>query len=505
MKKNSFSICLILLSVIFMQTLVNAEETKSKKYEPSWESLAQWETPQWFEDAVLGVYCHWGPYSVPGYRFNKGSEQVDSGLWYGRFMYIPNDADRDNFGVYDFHRKTYGPADKFGYHDIVDLFKAEKWDPERWAQLYRDVGVDFAGVCGQYSDGYPMWDSKYDTYNAKLTGPKRDVVAEMFAAAKKYGMKTIISFHEIPGEIYNAGRKYCPEGVGVNNPKYKDLYEEESEEELLNKAREVVDKYLPDQMWFQHAYGDEDEWMSFIAHYYNTAEKKGKGKDVFISHKGGSAPLSCSVLDLEGGNFPNGIWVWEGMKEPKKERWQKDVPIGNFWAYAEGVGCRPVNMLVDGIVDRISKNGVTLLDVAPKGDGTLPVEQIVGLKQLGAWMAVNKEALYAARCAPFNKGGIDAWSAGDSIRFTEKLPYLYAIELGNSWPPTVGFAEYGNSEKPKVPYKIPGIRPVKGSEIRMLGDVMSLPWHMDGDDLVIEKLPAPLPCDHAWAFKILIE
>jgi alpha-L-fucosidase len=287
--------------------------------------------------------------------------------------------------------------------------------------------------------------------------------------------------------------------VNVNDPQYVDLYEEESDEELYNKLWEVVDKYRPDQMWFQYAYGNEGQWKTFIAHYFNSAEHWGKG--VLISHKGGSAPYSCSILDIEGGIFPDGVWEWAGMEEPQKQRWQKDVPIGNYWAYAEGVGCRPVNMLVDGIVDRISKNGVTLLDVAPKADGTLPQAQIDGLRKLGDWMAINKLALYAARPAPYVEGGVDTWRAG-SIRFTEKEDYLYAIELGNEWPPTVGFADYEDSKPPRAPYDIPGVKPVKGSEIRMLGHNKPLPWHLEGNNLVIEELPDPLPCDYAWSFMI---
>ena len=153
----------------------------------------------------------------------------------------------------------------------------------------------------------------------------------------------------------------------------------------------MVDKYQPDQIWFEDEYCGEEHWKDFIAYYYNSAEEW--GKEVFISQKHLEAPLSSSVLNIEGGIFPDGIWEWAGMTEPQEQRWQKDVPIGKYWAYATGVGCRPVNMLADGIVDRISKNGVTLLNVAPKADGTLPQAQIDGLKELGKWMAVDKEAL----------------------------------------------------------------------------------------------------------------
>jgi alpha-L-fucosidase len=191
------------------------------------------------------------------------------------------------------------------------------------------------------------------------------------------------------------------------------------------------------------------------------------------------------------------------MTEPQEQRWQKDMPIGNYWAYAEGVGCRPLNLLIDEIIDIASKNGVTLLDVAPKADGTLPQEQIDGLKELGEWMNINKEALYAAKPAHFVEGGADDWRVG-TMRLLEKGDYLYAIEMGNEFPSTKGFAEYDDSTPPSVPIVIPNFAPAKGSVIRMLGSEEDLDWHMDGEDLVIDELPEQLPCDHAWAFKIRI-
>jgi alpha-L-fucosidase len=238
-----------------------------------------------------------------------------------------------------------------------------------------------------------------------------------------------------------------------------------------------------------------------MAYYYNKGEAW--NKEVMVTQKMGSLPDECSALNIEGGIFPDGIWEWAGLTEPRKDRWQKDVPIGNFWAYAEGVGCRPVNMLVDGIVDRASKNGATLLDVAPKADGTLPVEQIEGLKQLGEWMAINREALYAAKPAPFHDGGVDTWAAG-TMRFTEKGKYLYAIELGNVWPTKKGFADYEESLLPAAPLRIPGAIPVEGSAVRLLGYDKDLSWHIEGNDLVIETLPDKLPCEHAWTFKIQV-
>jgi alpha-L-fucosidase len=504
---KTLKVPVIWISVLLLGTLLrcgtkeDAVQTKRVIYEPTWESLSQWKMPQWFDEAVLGIYCHWGVYSVPGYRFNEGSEQVDSGLWYGMFMYLPNGKGIQNYGVYDFHRKTYGEPCEAGYHELIPLFKAEKWDPDEWIELYKYAGADFAGLAAEHADAFIMWDSEFDEYNSMDKGPHRDLLGDLFAAARKAGLKTVVTFHEVPENMWDYGRQYCPEGEGVNNPDFASFYDKDPFTIQNKKLLEVVDKYQPDQIWFEDPYCGEENWLDFIAYYYNSAEKW--GKEVFISQKYDFAPLSASVFDVEGGIFPDGIWHWAGMTEPQEQRWQKDVPIGNFWAYADGVGCRPVNMLVDGIVDRISKNGATLLNVSPKADGTLPQEQIDGLKELGDWMAINKEALYAAKPAHFIEGGADDWKTG-TMRLVEKGDYLYAIELGNVWPTDKGFADYEESSPPTVPVVIPNLTPVEGSTIKMLGSEEELSWHMDGNDLVIEELPEQLPCGYAWSFKIQI-
>jgi alpha-L-fucosidase len=130
-------------------------------------------------------------------------------------------------------------------------------------------------------------------------------------------------------------------------------------------------------------------------------------------------------------------------------------------------------------------NGVTLLSLAPLPDGTLPPSQVETMKKLGVWMAINKTALYASKPAPFSEGGPGVSKAG-SIRFTTKGNYLYAIDL----------------EKPDAPFEIPGVQPVKDSKITMLGSSDELTWHQEGNNVVIENIPDPLPCDYAWSFKI---
>ena len=168
---------------------------------------------------------------------------------------------------------------------------------------------------------------------------------------------------------------------------------------------------------------------------------------------------------------------------------QATTPVPGFgYAYAAGREDKTpaeiedsVNALVDGMVDVTSKNGVTLLSVAPKADGTLPDSQVRILKKLGGWMQVNKEALYGADCR--------TPCAAGTLRFTRKGPCLYAIDL----------------KEPTVPTVIPGVTPVQGSNIRMLGSDKNLAWRQVDGNVVIEELPDPLPCDHAWVFTIRVD
>ena len=492
---------LLRLNLITMLLLAFTVFVSGQDYEPEWKSLARHETPEWFEDAVLGIYFHWGIYSVPAF-----------GCWGGRNMYMPEGGTSENWGhiedkyenTYDYVSKVYGvPGLEFGYKDFIPMFTAEQWDPDEWAGLFKEAGADFAGPVAIHHDGFAMWDSEHHEYNSGDMGPMRDIVGEMLEAVRKQDMKTFASFHYYTNWFFfNPGRMICPYKTDVNDPQYSGLYgpvrdtkgpwqnepiSEEFQKGWYKNVIEVIDRYSPDQLWFEIGFSDpecigENYVMSSLAHYFNTAQKQ--GKEVVVTRKSDDLPLSCSVLDIEAGE----------LNKAQKEVWQTDIALGtnHSWAYSPDAVCRPVNMIIDEIIERKSKNGVTLLSVAPKADGTLPPSQIEGLKEIGKWMAINKEALYATRPAPFLKGGSKNWKSG-SIRFTQKGKYLYAIELGNELMDVEDAHKYTASKKPTAPYVIPGVKPIISSEVKMLGIKEALPWHMDGGDLVIESLPDPLP------------
>ena len=471
-------------------------------YEPTWESLMKHDaTPQWYEDAVLGFYFHWGPYSVPAFSC--------SGYW---TMYIKGSD------TYELVKERYGePGIEFGYKDFVPLWKADKYDPEQWARLFKYAGADFAGPGAEHHDGFALWDTEFDEWNSVDMGPGIDIVGTLIEACRKEGLKTSVAIHNWRTYItYDTGRRLCPPGVDVNNEKYTGLYGPIHKpthrrpidndypgydwpyshwDERLNKWQELVDKYQFDLAWWEHMdSGNPPDALKrqMLAYYFNAAKRW--NKEVVVTSKKlwenrrQDLPPQISPLNLEIGYLP----------APRAQKWQTDIPLGRSWAYTPRVGCKDMEELTEIIINNVAKNALTFFSVAPKPDGSLPKEQVEGLKKLGDWMAINKEALHATVPAPFVRGGTNKWRYG-SIRFTRKKEYLYAIDL----------------EKPEAPYRIPGVEPLEGSEIMMLGSDKPLKWHTEepeheddddeSDTLVIEEMPDPLPCDHAWSFKIQID
>jgi alpha-L-fucosidase len=509
---------IITLMILLLAAMSGFSQTDKKgvkylegSYKANWQSLAKHETPDWYKDAVLGIYFHWGIYSVPAF-----------GCWGGRNMYLPNGGNSEDWGhiedkyknTYDYVKQVYGkPGTEFGYKDFIPMFNAEKWEPDVWAALFRESGADFAGPVAIHHDGFAMWDSEFAEYNSMDKGPKLDITGEMLEAVRKYGMKTFVSFHQYTNWFFfNPGRKICPPGVDVNNHEFAGLYgpvreykgdwqkypfSEAFQQAWYNKVKEVIDKYRPDQIWYEIGFSDEDcvgpnYVKAIMAHYFNSAEQW--GGEVVVTRKDDDLPLSCSVLNLEA----------HSEDEAQEVIWQTDIALGtnHAWAYSPDAVSRPANVVIDEIVDRKSKNGVTLLSLAPLPDGTLPPSQVIVLKQM-EWMAVNKEALSATRPAPFVEGGSDLRKSG-TIRFTEKELYCYAIELGNKWDKEDVSGNDTQSTPPSVPFMIPGVTPIKDSKITLLGSEMSLPWHQEGENVVIKALPNPLPGEYAWSFKIQV-
>ena len=470
----------------------------------TWESLAQHPNPAWFDDAKFGIYAHWGVYSVPAF----GNE------WYARWMYQPGEV--PNRGDYfRYHTERFGDPTRFGYKDLVPRFTAEKFDAAEWAELYRRAGARFAGPVAEHHDGFSMWASEVNAWNAARMGPKRDVTGELARELRARGLKFLASLHHerrwwFYETSYTDDRRHDTEdpryaGIGKLYPPPHAKGAPTSPEYMREweaKVREVVDKYRPDVLWFdgglnREAYyrsalpGFREHVRSAVAYYYNKAEEW--KKPVVVTYKHQDLPEGAGILDLERGRMA-------GLS-PKK--WLTDTAVDRrSWCYVRNPDYKPVNEIVDVLVDIVSKNGNMLLNVGPRPDGTIPDEQKAILLGIGKWLEVNGEAIYGTRAWRTHGEGPTRETAGtfgerqevrytaEDIRFTTRGDALYAIAL--DWPAG------------SVTIRSLAARDVNVRSVRLLGNSGELKWSWVAEGLRIEP-PAERPCDHACAFKLVLE
>ena len=353
------------------------------------ESLAQYRCPDWFRDAKFGIWAHWGPQAVP----------MD-GDWYARGMYEPGN------GHYKYHLAHYGHPSTNGYKDIIPLWKAEKWDPDRLMALYKKAGARYFVSMGSHHDNFFLWDSKIHRWNAVQMGPHRDVVGEWQKAAKKYGLRFGVSEHlGASFTWFQSSHRSDTTGpmAGVPydgaDPKYQDLYHFPARPDdkgwyskdprwhqiWYNSVKELVDLYHPDLLYTDGGvpFGNE-VGRSLIAHLYNL-DLQGRDKlEAVYTCKQESKGMW--VEDLERGVMPR----------INPNPWQTDTSIGD-WYYNRNWKFRPVSWSIHMLVDIVSKNGNLLLNVVQRPDGSLDPQVESDLEELARWIAIHGEAIYDTR------------------------------------------------------------------------------------------------------------
>lgn len=346
-----------------------------------WHSLEQFRVPKWYEDAKFGIFIHWGPYSVPAFQDE----------WYSRKMYVKGDP------AFDHHVKTWGPQSKFGYKDFIPLLTAEKFDAGQWLDLFVKAGAKYVVPVAEHHDGFAMYDSALNRWNAKNMGPKRDIIGEIAAAAKKRGVVFGVSNHRAEHWWFmNGGREFDSD---VNDPAYEDFYgparpqsetpSKQFKDDYLARLCELVDKYQPQLFYF-------DTWAerpplspylrAFAAHYYNRATQW--ALPVAINYKNHMFAPRAAVPDVERGQL--------GDIQPYF--WQSDTSVGiRSWCHTHDEQYKPAELIIGDLCDIVSKNGTLLLNIGPKADGTIPAEAVKILETIGAWLKVNAEAIYGTR------------------------------------------------------------------------------------------------------------
>lgn len=416
------------------QYLRKIEEVIEKgPYKDNWDSLSKMRKPDWFSDAKFGIFIHWGLYSVA----------ANSNEWYSRNMYIPG------YPAFEHHVKTYGPQKEFGYKDFIPLFTAEKFDPKEWVQLFKEAGAEYFFPVSEHHDGFQMYQSEISHFNAGEMGPKRDVLGELKKAGEEAGLTFCTSNHraehwwfmghgkEFGSDIkepLKRGDFYWP---AMPEPDNEDLFSEPyPTEEFLNdwliRVCEIIDQYEPALLyfdwWIQHE-AFKGHLKKLMAYYYNRAEEW--GKEVAICYKHDAIPFGMGVVEVERGGF----------KDPKPYVWQTDTAVAhNSWCYTDTLDYKTPYDIICMLIDVVSKNGNLLLNVGPKGDGSIPEGDTHILKEIGKWMSVNGEAIKGSR--PWRKckegpteeaegqfsDGKKSYTEKD-IKFTAKGSSIYAFMM----------------------------------------------------------------------------
>ncbi|HTL69624.1 MAG TPA: alpha-L-fucosidase [Lacunisphaera sp.] len=424
---------LLVIAALALPGLLAAQDSR-KPYEPTFASLEKaTPVPEWFKDAKFGIYFHWGVYSVPAF----------ANEWYPRTMYIAGSTENRH------HLATYGTLAEWPYDHFItgDRDKQGRWvqfapklksaggkfDPDEWAQLFADAGAKFAGPVAEHHDGFSLWASKVNPWNAQDMGPHLDLVRLLTDAIRRHDMKVFLSMHHafnITG-YYSAVPK-------TDDPKLQMLYGQQGKEKneafWLAKHKEIIDGYQPDIIYqdFNLHLISQPVLLGFLAYYYNQAATW--HKEVVATFKDGLND-KCAVLDYERG----------GPADIKEPYWLTDDAISSSsWCYTEGLGYYSTQQILHGFIDRISKNGNMVLDIAPQADGTIPPEQKAILHGLGSWLHKYGEAIYATRAwvrygeGPTKMGAAHgvmgpprAGTARD-VRYTRSKDNstLYAIMLG---------------------------------------------------------------------------
>ncbi len=476
------------------------------------ESFGSYRYPDWFRDAKFGIWAHWGPQAVPR-----------QGDWYARKMYesdVYNRQTNQPTGKpgreYLYHLEHYGHPSEFGYKDIIPLWKAGRWDPEKLMALYKRVGAKYFVSMGTHHDNFFLWDSKIHRWNSVKMGPMKDVVGLWQQAARKEGLRFGVSEHL--GASYTwfqPSHRSDPSGPmkGIPydgaNPEYQDLYhpptapddfawltkDPANQKNWLSCITELIDLYHPDLLYSDGELPFGEVGRTMLAHYYN--------EDIINNNGILNAVYTCKHL------VSDGRWVMDiergAMDSISVDPWQTDTSIGD-WYYRTGQKYMTGTEVIQMLVDIVSKNGNLLLNVVQTPEGDLEQDVLDILEEIAAWTAVNGEGIFGTR--PWKVYGegpsmqkqekgrfggvrdVRPYEATD-IRFTTRDETLYAFCMGSP----------SNDIRINSLGKKSTLADIKVRSVSMLGSDEKLKWRQEDEALMITK-PAKLPEWQVVTFKI---
>ncbi len=439
-------------------------------YEPTLESLDQHPLPQWYAGAKLGIFIHWGLYSVPGWApINHPDHDFSSAdyikynpyaEWYLNVLRIPGSP------TMQYHKEHYGDQ---GYYDFAPTFNREskKWDPDKMAAIFKNAGARYVVLTSKHHEGFTLWPST--TWNPTPSlkpsqlHAERDIVGDLTNAVNKQGLKM--------GLYYSGGYDWTFNTGPIQTDKDYDTVKPQSKaygDYAYAQIHELIDRYKPALLWNDIDWPKTGNALQVEADYYN-AIPNGVIDDRFgIKHSDFTSP------------------EYEKKDQISEKKWEECRGLGRSFGYNRAEGEKETiapGELIALLVDIVSKNGNLLLDVGPEADGSIPPIQMDRLKALGAWLNQNGEAIYDT--VPWTEAAAKS-TEGDDLRFTRKGNDLYVTVLGKPKAQTITVAD--------LPIK-------SGIAITQLGDNSDLSAKGESGGMRI-ALKGNLKGDYAYSFKL---
>ena len=446
------------------------------QFEPNWESIQTHQVPQWYDDAKLGIFVHWGLYSVPAWATPIGElGKFDEDQWFANNPYSEwylNSLRIDGSPTQEHHRKTYG--DNFAYMDFAPQFNAalNGWEPDAMAGLFKDAGAQYVVLTTKHHDGFTLWPSEVENPNLAQgqRSTERDVVGELTAAVKAAQMRM--------GLYYSGGLDWSfnPEPIDSFEKVYSTIIHTQQFADYADAHwRELIKKYDPAILWNDIGYPEQADIAQIVADFYN-ANADGLINNRFEIGKEGAPRRHHDFTTPE----------YAKMDEITDYKWETCRGLGYSFGYNQVETAEHTigeAELIHLLADIASKNGNLLLNAGPMPDGTIPELQASRLRTLGSWLRKNGDAIYGTRPWKTSSGET---ADGIPVRFTSKGEAVYAILLGQPTSNTVSL-DLG----------------AKGTDasVTVLGENQA-PMTAMADGTLTVTLAAPLPTAHAHALRI---
>ena len=349
----------------------------AQKVQPTWESINQRGYPQWFSDAKLGIFIHWGLYSVPAYASTEGYAE-----WFYRGLMTNQEERVESLRPYlePYHIDPFDTSvsafDKYAV--LTHYWKGELWNPDEWAQLFKDAGAQYILLVTKHHDGFCLWNSALQPqWNSMAQGPRRDIVGDLADAVRKKGIRF--------GAYYSLAEWTNPRHIWMQDP--DDSIADYVDNYMIPQFKEMVEKYRPEVLFTDGEWNNNaEQWHAreLIAWYYNTI-----GPDAVCNDRWGNGQQhGYRTPEYSAGiTLTDRPWA-ECRGLGRSFGFNRNEPLENYLGSEE---------LIRHFCKLVAAGGGMTLNVGPMADGTIPMLQQERLRDLGLWLRDNGDAIYGTR------------------------------------------------------------------------------------------------------------